>query len=74
MDAVIRNFLVIGEASKNVPDKIKNKYSDIDWKGIAGFRNRIAHAYFEISPSIVWYIIKNDLPALKARIKKILEE
>lgn len=74
IDAVVRNFLIIGEASKNIPDNIKNNYPDIDWKGIAGFRNRVVHAYFEISTHIVWYIIKNELPLLKNQMKQILEK
>ncbi len=62
VDAVVRNFTIIGEASKNIPDNIKDKYLNVDWKGIAGFRNRIVHAYFEISNHIVWHIVKNELP------------
>jgi uncharacterized protein with HEPN domain len=72
INAVVRNFLIIDEASKNIPDNIKNKYYNVDWKGIAGFRNRIIHAYFEISTHILWGIIKNELPLLKNQMKQIL--
>ncbi len=74
IDAVLRNFTIIGEASKNIPDHIKDKYPNVDWKGMAGFRNRIVHAYFEISPRIVWYIIRNELIPLKQQMKEILEK
>ena len=74
IDAVVRNFTIIGEASKNIPDNIKDKYLNADWKGMAGFRNRIVHAYFEISTRIVWHIVKNELPPLKERMKQILEK
>jgi len=74
IDAVVRNFTIIGEASKNIPDNIKDKYLNADWKGMAGFRNRIIHAYFEISTRIVWHIVKNELPPLKERMKQILEK
>jgi len=74
IDAVVRNFEIIGEASRNIPEEIKNKYIDIDWKGIIGLRNRIAHEYFGVSVKIVWEIIKNDLPQLKGKIKQILKK
>jgi uncharacterized protein with HEPN domain len=74
IDAVVRNLEIIGEASRSIPEEIKNNHPEIDWKGIIGLRNRIAHEYFGISVSIVWEIIKSDLPALKEKIKHLLEE
>jgi uncharacterized protein with HEPN domain len=73
IDAVVRNLEIIGEASKFIPDYIKRKYSGVDWAGIVGLRNRIAHDYFNISLSIVWYIIKNELPSLGKQMSQILE-
>ncbi len=72
IDAVVRNFEVIGEASKLIPDDIKKEYSDVDWLAILGLRNRIAHEYFGISLSIIWKIIKDELPHLKNQLKSIL--
>jgi uncharacterized protein with HEPN domain len=74
IDAVVRNLEIIGEASRSIPEEIKNNHPEIDWKGIIGLRNRIAHEYFGISVSIVWEIIKSDLPALKEKIKHLLKE
>lgn len=74
VDAVVRNLEIIGEAARNIPDKIKNIKKDIDWKGLTGLRNRIAHEYFGISNTIVWNIIKQELPKLKDQIKYLLEE
>jgi uncharacterized protein with HEPN domain len=74
IDAVVRNFEIIGEASKFIPDDVKNKYQNVDWKGIVGLRNRIAHEYFDISLSIVWYIVTKELPSLKEQMKQILEQ
>jgi uncharacterized protein with HEPN domain len=74
IDAVVRNLEIIGEASRSIPEEIKNNHPEIDWKGITGLRNRIAHEYFGISVSIVWEIIKSDLPALKEKIKHLLKE
>lgn len=74
IDAVVRNFEIIGEASRNIPDEIKNQYQNIDWKGMIGLRNRIAHEYFGLDISIIWHILKQELPPLKNKIKKILIE
>lgn len=52
-DAVIRNFEVIGEAAKRVPDDFKRRHPEIQWKRIRGFRNRIAHEYFGIDFEMV---------------------
>ena len=74
IDAVVRNFEIIGEASKYIPEEIKEKHKDVDWKGIIGLRNRIAHEYFGVSATIIWYILKEELPPLKEKIRLILED
>jgi uncharacterized protein with HEPN domain len=74
IDAVVRNFEIIGEASRFIPDEIKGKYENADWKGIVGLRNRIAHEYFDISLSIVWHIVMKELPTLEDQMKEILEQ
>ena len=51
---------------------LRNKYPDIDWKGMIGLRNRIVHEYFGVNLTIIWNILKNDLPLLKEKIKRIL--
>lgn len=63
-DAVLRNLLVIGEASKNLPDFVKNQYPLIEWKKISGLRDIIAHAYFGIDNSILWDVVSNKIPEL----------
>ena len=74
IDAVVRNLEIIGEASNNIPNDIKSVYKEVDWKGIIGLRNRIAHEYFGVSLTIVWNIIKQELPHLKEQMKQILEK
>ena len=71
VDAVARNFEIIGEAANRLPDDFKAQYSDIDWNRIRGFRNRIVHDYFGIDYSIVWNIIENYLPELEVEIRKL---
>ena len=74
IDAVIRNFEIIGEAVKQLPPELKERYPGSDWKRIAGFRDILSHAYFSISPAIVWDIVQNHLPALGSTVRAVLHE
>jgi len=65
---------VIGEASKNVPDSLKENHQDIPWRDMAALRDRIIHGYFSIDFSIVWNVITDDLPILKPKIVSLLNE
>lgn len=69
IDAVIRNFEIIGEAANRLPENFKDKHSTIDWHRIRGFRNRIVHDYFGIDYSIVWEIKESYLPILISTLK-----
>jgi len=71
-DAVVRNLELIGEAVKRLPEKLIEKYPDIEWKKIAGLRDILIHAYFGIDIEIVWDVIQNKLPKLKNQISFIL--
>ena len=71
IDAVIRNFEIIGEAANRLPDEFKEEYPSIDWHKIRGFRNRIVHDYMGIDFSIVWDIRNSYLPSLIESLKKI---
>jgi len=71
--AVIRKFEIIGEATKNVPEDIKQKNPDIPWKEMAGFRDKLIHFYFGIKYELIWHTIKNRIPQIKPLIQKILE-
>jgi uncharacterized protein with HEPN domain len=73
-DAVLRNLEIIGEAAKNVPDEIRQRFSFVEWRKISGFRDLAAHQYFSISDSIAWDIIQNKIPELSAQITQILSE
>lgn len=69
--AVIREFEIIGEATKHLPKNITLKYNNIGWRDIKDFRNLLIHEYFGVDFEIVWNTIKNDLPKLYEVIKKI---
>lgn len=64
VDAVIRNFEIIGEAARRLPQEFKESHSSINWTRIIGFRNRIVHDYFGIDYKIVWRINKNNIDKL----------
>ena len=72
VDAVIRNFEIIGEAANRLPEEIRDQFPNIDWHRIRGFRNRIVHDYMGIDYKIVWLIKENFLPALITEIRNIL--
>ena len=72
--AVIRKFEIIGEATKNIPQSIKEKYPHIPWKEMAGFRDKLIHFYFGIKYDIVWDTIKLRLPELKKNIERVLKD
>jgi len=71
LDAVIRNFEIIGEAANRLSDDFKDLYPTIEWHRIRGFRNRIVHDYAGVDTTIVWGIINNFLPDMLIRLKSI---
>jgi uncharacterized protein with HEPN domain len=73
-DAVIRNFEVIGEATKNLPDDVKDRYPGVAWKTVAGLRDIVAHGYYRIDYEVIWGIITDRLPGFGRDIAKILKE
>jgi uncharacterized protein with HEPN domain len=62
IDAVIRNFEIIGEAANRLPENFKELHFEIDWYRLRGFRNRIVHHYFGIDYSIVWRLKTHIYP------------
>jgi uncharacterized protein with HEPN domain len=74
VDAVIRNLEIIGEASRNIANNIRNKYTDIPWKRTIGLRNIATHEYFGIDLSIIWEIITVNLPETKPKIELMVKD
>lgn len=73
-DAVIRNFEIIGEATKRLSPELKNAYSDVAWKQIAGLRDILIHDYLKVNLNRVWGIIEQNLPQLKQTVAEILQK
>lgn len=73
-DAIIRRIEIIGEAVKNLPSEFKKKHSEIEWREIAGMRDKLIHEYFGVNLNMVWEVIRKDIPKLKRQISELLEE
>ncbi len=73
-DAVLRNLEIIGEAAKGIPLQVRDRYPDVDWRGAAGLRDILAHAYFGLDDETLWDIVKNKVPVLLSLIRRIREE
>jgi uncharacterized protein with HEPN domain len=73
-DALIRNLEIIGEASVNVSDDLKEKYSNVSWKEMRGMRNFVTHQYFGVELSDIWDTVINDIPVLKKQIQDIIND
>jgi uncharacterized protein with HEPN domain len=72
--AYIRSIEVIGEAIKQVPHGLGQKYDAIEWRSMAGMRDRLIHNYFGVDYDIVWDVVVNKIPALDAEIRLILRQ
>jgi uncharacterized protein with HEPN domain len=71
-DAVVLNLQIIGEAVKSIPDSVKAKYPQVDWRRIAGLRDVIAHGYFGLNEDLLWDLVQNRVPQLAEQIQEIL--
>jgi uncharacterized protein with HEPN domain len=71
VNAVIYNFLIIGEAVKLLPETLTGKYPEIPWRQVAGMRDKLTHAYFSVDYELVWNTIRVVLPQFRSVIEKI---
>ena len=71
--AFVRSLEILGEATKNLPKEFTANHKEIDWKSIAGMRDRLIHGYFGIDYEIVWDVVKTEIPKLNQQIKVILQ-
>jgi len=69
---VVRSLEIIGEATKKIPADIKYKWNKIDWRAIAGMRDKLIHDYAEVDYDIVWNTVNHKIPELKVQIEDIL--
>lgn len=72
--AVVRSLEIIGEATKKIPTDFKVTHDSIQWRNMAGMRDRLIHDYMGVNYSIVWDVIKNKIPDLNNQISKVLSK
>jgi uncharacterized protein with HEPN domain len=72
--AIVRSLEIIGEATKKIPADFKIKWNSINWKNMAGMRDRLIHDYMGINYAIVWDVIKNKIPELYSQIQDVIEK
>jgi uncharacterized protein with HEPN domain len=72
VDAVIRNFEIIGEATKQIPLSVRREYPDVPWANMAGMRDKLIHGYFGVQLDVVWKTIKERLPAVRKLMVEVL--
>ena len=70
--AFVRSIEVMGEAVKNVPDSVRQQYPRVEWRAIAGMRDRLIHAYYGVNYRMVWAAVTNNVPTLAENIEQIL--
>ena len=73
IDAVIRNFIIIGEAARNIPDDISSKYPQIPWRVMGDMRNFAVHEYWGVELRTIWKTIREDLPPLIPSLNRIIK-
>jgi len=73
-DAVVRNLEIIGEASKKLSDETRRRHSEVPWALVAGTRDRLIHAYFDVDLEEVWSTVCRDIPSLKVAVEKAIAE
>jgi uncharacterized protein with HEPN domain len=69
---VLYHLQVIGEASRALPQELRDRHPEIDWRAAIGMRNILAHHYFGVDPEVVWTTVTRDLPELKQHLQKML--
>ena len=72
--SIVRLLEILGEAAKNVSEQCRQKHPSIQWRQIAGTRDRLIHGYFDVDLNIVWRIVSDDLPSLAAQLERILAD
>jgi len=72
--AFVRSLEIVGEAVKQIPDEFRARYPQVEWRKMAGTRDRLIHDYLGVDYELVWDIVQNKIPALKKAMQEIVEK
>lgn len=71
VDAVLRNFEVVGEAAKNVPVSVREDFDEVPWSEMAGMRDKLIHGYATIELEIIWETVEEELPTVRRQMETV---
>lgn len=74
LDAVERNFIIIGEAASHIPNHVQESFPMIPWRDMSDMRNYVVHQYWGVESQRIWDTIHEDLPRLVPFLKEIIDE
>lgn len=74
IDAVVRNLIVLGEASRHIPPAVETRHTEVPWEKMRGIRNVVVHEYFGVDAEILWQTARDDLPPLLPLLERVLHE
>lgn len=72
--AFARSLEIIGEAVKNLSPALVQRYPEVEWRSIAGMRDKLIHGYFSVNYHLVWDVAENEIPIFRNQLQKIMEE